>query len=82
MTAYQVLKKYGWIQGNSGSYTNGFCLMGAIYEAYSAEYGKIASAKARVEALLPKRYSSPIVWNDVKSRKKSEVLALVKKARV
>lgn len=79
MKAYEVIKKYGWIQRAYGNVEMGFCLVGAIAES---------NQKGAVEAVEKELYASSYIltsltaWNDTIGRTKEEVIALLRKANV
>jgi hypothetical protein len=78
MTAYDVIKKYGWVQGHFGSIAKGFCMLGALTHVYPS-HSKRYSAISCVEDVID---LSIVSWNDAPGRTKRQVLAALKKARV
>lgn len=84
MTAYQLIKKYGWVQGQSGDEESGFCVTGALnYVTQShREYTTKLRAVRRVIGLQGKCAYRVIDWNDDKKRTKAQVLAVLKRTGV
>jgi hypothetical protein len=79
MTAYALIKQYGWVQGKWGSPRDGFCILGAIGELFLSDCERVA-AWERVRAAI----DSPCIekWNDTRGRTKRQVLAALKQAGV
>lgn len=83
MKAYQVLEKYGWIQKTFGNRDYGFCLAGAITEAYPKDKDSNKAFNKLVK-LHPRRFADGVVvtWNDNPGRTKKQVVELLKKANI
>lgn len=80
MTAYEVIQKYGWVQGSIGDCGSGFCLLGAVWEAHGQKGCRfVDDSLLTIGRLIGKDIDS---WNDDPKRTKRQVLAVLKKAGV
>lgn len=79
MKAYEVIQKYGWLQGDYGNKKDGFCIIGAL--RYAGSWIRL-STKVGTALGVP---ADPIMqgyvsdWNDNPTRTKRQVIALLKK---
>jgi hypothetical protein len=80
MTAYELVKKYGWRQGSFGGKDAGFCVVGAINLAYHGFDKKWCKAIGKVQKLIG-GIAIPL-WNDEPGRTRRQVLTLLRKAGV
>lgn len=60
----QLIRAYGWVQGVSGSYREGFCALGAIYEAaedvpLSEKYAALGEARDALAHAVDLWYEVP-----------------------
>lgn len=89
--AIDVLQTHGWIQGKSGSRHDGFCAIGAVYQAVAQDVHGNVSDKDATAALVALglldiphtsgRLKHPIaVWNDAPDRTAEDVILAMKKA--
>ena len=76
MKPSDILRKYGWIQWYRGNKAIGFCLVGAIMEAYEG----MDSRKQVIHHLHTLIHEEITDWNDTEGRTKRQVLALLRKA--
>ena len=77
MKPSDILRKYGWIQWYRGNKAIGFCLMGAIMEAYRS-VPRRRLAVTTLTHLTKSRFLD--TWNDTEGRTKRQVLALLRRA--
>ena len=75
MKPSRIIEKYGWTKGTFGNRESGFCLVGALHEAYPENLTKRWNIKERIREYLGKL---AIVFNDAKKTKKEDVLKLLK----
>lgn len=84
MKAYEVIEKYGWMQGEYARRIDGtpcgpgdpeavvFCLAGAVIRAYTY---RSLTAQEKLASLLGHRLA---VWNDAPWRRKDHVIELLR----
>ena len=79
MKAYEVLEKYGWIQGAFGDEETGFCLMGAMWEAYSSIKARRVHCKRLRKAIGSEDLTG---WNDKIGQEKQAVVKVLRKLAI
>lgn len=86
--ARELIKEYGWLQGEMGDAERGFCALGAVWEVtetYKHRQFVYQSALNFLRAAVPNpqdddgRLAVPI-YNDGGNRTRGEVLAVFRKA--
>lgn len=78
MKAYEVIEKYGWVQKRFGNEYDGFCVLGALLNAYypSPKYWEMS------EAIIQAIGSDIVEWNDRQERTKDQVITILKQVEL
>ncbi|WIF20579.1 hypothetical protein SEA_JFLIX2_89 [Rhodococcus phage Jflix2] len=91
--AADLIEKHGWIQGDYGDMSQGYCAIGALSRAAlaTASDGTYDGSLHLLEAAIPTtfpdnpntwsgKFSRVVEWNDTPGRTREEVLQLFRKA--
>lgn len=82
--AVDVLHTYGWTQGSSGNHVDGYCAIGAVYQATDGDCSAASKALALLHqetGFAPGRLVHPVArWNDATGRTVEDVILAMKKA--
>ena len=80
MMTYEVIEKYGWVQGRLGNCADGFCIHGALDYVYGQDKREYFKALDKLIMVIGHSHIAP--WNDGPFRTVDEVLEVLKKAGV
>lgn len=80
--ARELIVEHGWRQGDLGTITEGFCILGALdYHLVVVEHDANVARGERVLQYLESFTGGDVVsWNDLEGRTKEDVLALFDRA--
>jgi hypothetical protein len=83
LKARNLILTHGWKKEEYGDAKSGYCAMGALLAASKGNWSRWNKARAvmeQVTGVTTDRYDSISDWNDVRSRRKSHVVAKFNKA--